>query len=308
MNFKKQLDHITSTDKSSNTSDLSQLSGLSKEEINKFQIAWAKMESNRKYNLLMKLHDLSEVSPQMDFSDIFRICLNDADNTIREQAIYGLWEYDDRVIINPIITILTNDPSNRVRVSAAKLLAKFADMAQEGKLLKRDSVKIRNALINVIRENTTDLQVKKHAIESIACFNEPEIHQIIHEAYQTKNSELERSAIHAMGRSSNIQWLSILIKETNHENLETRCEAIYACGQLGDETTVPHIINLIQDDDIDVQLSAIRTLGTIGGSLAKQTLTQILNSGDDLLKDEVECALTKTSTDENPMDLSLEYW
>ena len=103
MNFKKQLDHLASTDKSSNTSDLSQLSGLSEEEVNKFQIAWGKMKANRKRNLLVKLHDLSEVSPQMDFSDIFRMCLTDKDNSIREQAIDGLWEYDDRVIINPII-------------------------------------------------------------------------------------------------------------------------------------------------------------------------------------------------------------
>ena len=308
MNFKKQLNLLTSTEKSSGTSDLSQLSGLSKEELDEFQIAWAKMEANRKHNLLVKLYDLSEVNPQMDFSDIFRMCLNDKDNSIREQAIYGLWEYDDRVIINPIITILKDDPSNKVRASAVKLLAKFADMAQEGKLIQRDAEKIQDALMTVIHENTTDLQVKKHAIESIACFNEPEIQQIIREAYQTKNSELKQSAIHAMGRSSDIQWLSILIKETNHENPEIRYEAIDACGQLGNETTVPHIIKLTRDDDIDVQLSAIRALGTIGGSLAKQTLTEILNTGDDLLKDEVNCALTKTTTEEKSMDLSSRYW
>ena len=66
-----------------------------------------------------------------------------------------------------------------------------------------------------------------------------------------------------------------------------RYEAANACGALGDESTVPHLFRLIDDDDFEVQISAIQALGNVGGSLATRALLQCLETGDEALEEVV---------------------
>ena len=64
-----------------------------------------------------------------------------------------------------------------------------------------------------------------------------------------------------------------------------RYEAANACAELEEENAVPHLIPIIDDDDLQVQLSAIRAIGAIGGPLAKKTLRRYLRSGDPVIEE-----------------------
>jgi HEAT repeat protein len=280
---------------------LLQLSSLPTEDVIEFKTVWVGLPKARKREIIGKLVELCEDNIELDFNAIFRACLNDEDEEVREYATRGLWESDDRAVIRPLIALLKDDRSPRVRAAAAVSLGKFAEMAQDGKLLPRDGERIRDALLCAIRKQDEDVEVRRRSIEAIACFSSPETQQIIRDAYNNSDMKLKQSAIFAMGRSSDTQWLPIILAEMNHRDAAIRYEAANAAGQLGDESTVPHLIKLIKDDDPQVQLSAVHAMGAIGGPLAKRALLQCLKAGDEALEEAAQAALSNIEYDEDPL-------
>ena len=255
---------------------------------------------------MKKLVELCEDNLELDFSAVFRACLEDTDEGVRETATRGLWECDDRAIIRPLIGLLQGDPSAKVRAAAAMSLGKFAEMAQNGKLLPRDADRTREALMAAIDRHGQDLEVRRRAIEAAANFDLPEIDKIIQDAYDSGSTELMQSSIYAMGRSSNTRWLPIILKEMESEDPAVRYEAANACGQLGEESTIPHLIQLIEDHDLEVQQAVVRALGMIGGPLAKRALQQCLKMGDEVLEMAAEDALSSLEFDDDPLTFRFE--
>lgn len=284
-------------------SGLLQLSGLIGEDLFDFKNAWQKLSEPRKSEILVKLVGLSEDNLELDFSAIFRAALADESDEVREHAARGLWDSDDRVVIRPLVDLLANDPAPNVRAAAAMALSKFAVMAQEGKLHSRDSDRIRNILMEVIGQDDEDMEVRRRCIEAVASFNTPEIANIVQEAYESIDPRMKQSAIYAMGRTSNSQWLTTVLKETNAPDPAIRYEATNAAGLLGDESTAAHLIALIKDDDTEVQVAAVEALGNVGGALALRALQQALKIGDEAIEEAAKEALENLAFDEDPLGL-----
>ena len=282
---------------------LLQFSGLSPEGVSEFKAAWAGLTADRKCQVLQRLTELSEDNIELDYAPIFRAALADGGADVRERATRGLWDCEDRVIVRPLIGLLKNDPSPGVRATAATSLGKFAEMAQQGKLLPRDANRIKEALLAVLDREDEDVEVTRRTIESVASFDSPEIEQIIRTAYDSSDARVKQSAIYAMGRSSDGQWLPTVVREAHHEDPAIRYEAASACGQLGDESTIPYIIRLITDEDAHVQLSAVRALAAIGGPLAKRALRQCVKDGDGALEEAAQLALDAIGLQEDPLDV-----
>ncbi len=304
MTLEKYLNDLADERKALRHSGLLQLSGLTSEGLFNFKSLWMSLSQSRKNEILSKLVGLGEDNLELDFNAVFRAALNDEDDDVREQATRGLWESNDRTILRPLINLLNNDPSPRVRAAVAMSLSRFVGMAQGGKLLSRDADRIRQALLSTIGKEDEDMEVRRRAIEAVASFNSLEIQQIIREAYNDGDPRLKQSAIFAMGRSSDVQWLPIILQEMRQSDPAVRYEAANACGQLGDESVVPHLATLIKDDDVQVQLSAVHAIGTIGGTLAKRVLIQCLKAGDETLEEAAQAALKSIEFDEDPLAFS----
>lgn len=306
MTLDNYMKDLADQDKPVKHSGLLQLSSLETESQFEFKSGWFFLPHERKIEILEKLADLSENNLELDFNSVFRACLSDESEDVREIATRGLWECDDRVLIRPLLKLFKEDPSPKVRTAAIMSLAKFASMAQDGKILERDGEKIRAALLEIIEQDGVDLDVRRRAIEAVACFNTPEIESLISEAYESSDPKLKQSALYAMGRSSNPDWLPTVLKEIKHDDAAIRYEAANAVGQLGDESVVPHLINLIKDDDVQVQVSAVQSLGSIGGQLAKRALTQAANLGDETVEEAAQTALSNIEFDDDPMGFKIE--
>ena len=285
---------------------LLQLSGLAGSEIIELLGVWSTIPTERRREIVDRMVELVEDNLDLDFASVFRACLRDKDDQVRAKAARGLEDSDDRTIIRPLIDLLLKDDSLEVRASAAVSLGKFAVMAQDGKVLKRDGERIRVALMEVIDRDDESLETRRRAIESVASFNSPEVEQIINEAYDAGNPELKQSAIYAMGQSSNSAWMPIVIQETQSSDPAIRYEAATACGNLGEEDTVPHVIALLNDDDSLVQLASVGALGAIGGSLSKRALQQCLLLGDEAIEEAAKNALEEIEFDDDPMGCSAE--
>lgn len=280
---------------------LLQLSSLASEDLFEFKNAWYSLTDPRKGQIMSKLVELTEDHVEMDFTVMYRALLNDDNEDVRELAAKGLWECDDRVVIRPLLGLLKNDPSAKVRASSATSLSKFTDLFQQGKILSRDGDKIRNALLEVISDEEEEADVRRRCIEAVGSFNTVETGEIIREAYGSDNPDMRQSAIYAMGRSSNSQWLPIVMTELDSDSAAMRYESSNACGLLGDESSLPRLIAMVKDEDSEVQVAAVQAIGNIGGPLAKRALQQALKAGEDAVEEAAEEAMANIDFDEDPL-------
>ena len=282
-------------------SGLLQLSSLTRDDMRDFRSHWRAVGRERKREVLAALVELSEDNLELDFSAIYRACLSDECELVREQATRGLLETDDRAIIRPLIGLLKGDPDAKVREAAAITLSNFTDMAQQGKLMSRDEGRIREALLEVIARRDEEPDVHRRAVEAVGSFDTPETSRIVSEAYDSGNSTMRQSAIYAMGRSSNDEWLPIVLREMNAVDPAIRYEAANACGLLGNESEIPQLAALIGDEDIEVQCAAAIAIGNIGGPMAKRALRRALDIGEDALTEAVTEALENLEFDDDPL-------
>ena len=282
-------------------SGLLQLSSLTRDDTRDFRRLWRGVGSERRREVLAALLELGEDNLELDFSAIFRACLSDESELVREQATRGLLETDDRAIIRPLIGLLKDDPSAKVREAAAIALSQFADLAQQGKLMSRDEQRIRDALLTVIARMNEEQSVLRRAIEAAGSFDTRETTDIVRAAYESDDSAMRQSSIYAMGRSSNSDWLPIVMRELNAVDPAIRYEAANACGLLGGESTIPQIAALIGDEDIEVQCAAAIALGNIGGPTAKLALRRAIEIGDDALTEAAAEALENLEFDDDPL-------
>jgi len=263
------------------------------------------MSNERRIEIISKLVGLAEDKVEMDFNDIFIACLQDLDAEVRVSSIEGLWECEDRRLIDVFITMLTGDSQCAVRAAAASALGKFALLAELGDLRYEDGVRIEGALVSAVRSNDESTEVRRRALESVSAFGKPEIAQMVSDAYNSPEREMRISAIYAMGIQCDPQWLDTLLKELGSRDAEMRYEAAVACGEMGAEEVVPQLIELIGDLDAQVQLSAIAALGRIGGDEAESTLKDCLNDPDNHVRDAAEHALDELSLNRDPFSFRI---
>lgn len=289
--FGEYLRDLVETNDFSKHSLLVRFSDLDNAEIDVFTEWWPSISTEMRRTLINKLVNLAEENFELDFSGVFRYSLNDNDAEVRNTAVSGIWESDDHNLIGPLIAMLQNDPSELVRAAAAIALGKFGSLAANGKLLPRDGERIKRALISVLRNPDHDTELRGRSLESAAYFNTPEITDMIQQAYKSSDPLLCSSALYAMGRTGDSTWVPIIIREMDNRNPAMRYEAASASAEIMDEDAVPYLIPLIQDEDHQVQISAIRALGFIGGSLAKKAVLECINENNNALHEAAEQAL-----------------
>ena len=307
MSMDRCLQHIAEEGTPMSHPALIELSGLSPGELGRFARAWYKVTPERRRKVVERLVEMAEENAELDFSPVFKLCLKDRDEGVRDKSIVGLWEFEDRSLILSLVEILESDVSGRVRASAAMALGKFAYLAQDGKILAKDGDLVKGSLMGALQHEEEWLEVRRRALESVAPFNSPEINNFVHWAYDSDDINLKCSSLYAMGRTGESQWLPLLFRELQNSNPPVRYEAASACGELDREEAAPHLILLLQDDDLQVQLAAIGALGEIGGSLAKRALRRCLKSGDPALEDAAKDALENIQTMDDPQGFNYEH-
>ncbi len=281
--------------------NLIELSDLTSAELGVFARAWFKLSAPRRLTVVERMVELSEENPQLDFCSIYKVCLKDSDDEVRRTAVHGLWEFEDRSLIQSLVELLLDDSSGEVRAAAAMGLGKFASLSQDGKVLSKDGDLVRESLMRTLTREGEWLEVTRRALESAAPFNTPEIYRHIHKAYDSDDVDLKCSSIYAMGRTGEAQWLPLIFRELTNPDPPIRYEAANACGQMDDEEAAPHLLPLLHDDDLQVQLAAINALGEIGGQIAKRALVKCIQGEDAVLEDAARTALENLKAMEEPL-------
>ena len=306
MSLELFLEALADPDTKVPASDFVEVSDLHPDELGQFARAWFGLPVDRQRWIVSTMVDLAEDTPELDFGAIFKMCLKDGDEQVLEKAMEGLWEHEERSVIPVLIHVLHSDKGSQVRSAAAVALGKFPVLVLEGKLLAKDGESIHDSLMEVLQDDTQPAEVRRRSLEAIAPFNTADIKRLVERAYQSSDLKLKSSAIYAMGRTGDMDWLPLLIKEMQSPEPDIRYETAHACGELGEEDAVPHLIPLLEDDDYQVQMAGVSALGKIGSPLAKKVLMNCVKDGDAALEDAAKAELQNIELLEDPMSFSSE--
>ncbi len=281
-------------------SKLQQLAGLSDVEAITFRQQWLAAPEARRAQVLERIAAVVEDNAEFDFDAIFRIGLDDEAPGIRVQAVEGLWECQDRWLLNRIAQMAETDTAEPVRAAAAAGLGKFVLLGALDELRPAMLELVEGTLKRIIDDIAEAPAVRRRAIESLASSSDPDVNGIIRSAYHGEEPELKIAAIYAMGQHCDAGWLPALLRELRNPDPSFRFEAARACGELEDERAVPALIEMANDDDPLVQEAALEALGRIGGEDAKRALKLAIAQDDPRVSEAARVALEELTFDENP--------
>jgi HEAT repeat protein len=285
--------------------DLAGLSAISRDEHERFLEVWRRLSIQRRRNIIDRLADLTEDNVDLDFNRIFLAGLFDDDVQVRAESIKALWEYEGPDLI-PILLRLLEDPEAIVRSEAALGLGRFLLRAELDDTVDPRTEDIENALRTVVHDAAELVDVRGRALEAIGVRSHEWVRELIDEAYGGGERRMRISAVHAMGRSADPEWLPSVIEEMHSDDSEMRFEAAIAAGAIADEEAIADLAELADDDDAEVQEAAISSLGEIGGPAARSVLHQIASDAqDERVLEAVSEALAQADFADDPMGIAV---
>jgi len=289
--FASALEHLQSESRLA-TSALNALSGANKQDLAAFAQTWVALPVERRRQVAQLLVDLAEKNVELDFNILYRYLLNDDDAQVRASAIEGLWEDEDPALVKPFVGFLRSDPDAHVRAAAADSLGRFMLLAEYGRLPQSPyGDLIYEALLATIHGAAEDLAVRCRAVEALAYSSRDAVRDVIAVAYAADDAQMRASAVAAMGHSVDKYWGKTATRELDSPDPRMRFEAARAIGELEYRAAVPRLVDLLDDPDREVQMATITALGQIGDKAARQALTRVAASDDEVLRELADEAL-----------------
>ena len=242
-----------------------------------------------------------------DYWPVLREYLEYQDAEVRSLALEGLWDYPMPELITTLFKIARNDPNQEVRSKAIVTLGRYIyegdmadydfdwgdmdDLMREDELPEEDFLKVKDFLLELVRDDSQPLDSQRFAVEALSFLNEPEVQGLIEAAYAHPDVKMKVSAIFAMGRQGDQRWTNTLLKELDNKVKELQYEAVRAVGEAYLDAAAPRLKELALVDDKALQLEAIWSLGKIGGEGVSELLYDLADSEDKEIKEMAEAAL-----------------
>jgi hypothetical protein len=157
----------------------------------------------------------------------------------------------------------------------------MTELVREDELPKEDFLRVKEFLLGLYKNPEKTLDERRFAVEALSFLTDPEIFEIIEEAYAHPDRKMKMSAIFAMGRNGHIRWEDAILDELHSPVRELQLEAIRAAGEAGFEGAGKDLWRLTYSDDRDVKLEAIWALGQTGWEEAFERLDELTYFGED---------------------------
>lgn len=279
------------------------LSGAGRAEVQRFADCWRQMSAERRRELTSTMAEMAEADFELDYNAVFRWLLQAEDPQVRERAVEGLWEDDQPTLIEPLLRILKGDPDWAVRAGAAMSLGRFALQAELGELSEARAARVREGLLEVIRDPGEQREVRRRAVESVAYMSDAPVGEIIDQAYAEPDEDMRLSAVHAMGRTADPRWGEPVRQELRSPSAAMRYEAARAAGEIALKAATAELIQLLNDADSEVRQIAVWSLGQVGGTHARRALEACQASRDEAMREAAEEALAELDLGNVPLDM-----
>jgi HEAT repeat protein len=274
MSLDTLLPQLEQSEKAPAATELIALSGLAGEDRARFLAVWRALSIQRRRDIIDLLAEMAEDNADLNFDAVYMIGLLDDDVQVRAESIKAIWEYERSDLIAVLLRLL-HDPEPIVRSEAALGLGRYLLRYELGGADGPLATEIESALRVTVNDETELTEVRGRALEAIGVRSHEWTRDLINEAYEIGDRRMRISAVHAMGRNAEADWLPNVLAEMQSDDAEMRFEAATAAGSIGDEEAIPHLGELAADEDAEVQEAAIGALGLIGGPQARSALHSI---------------------------------
>ncbi|HSG25131.1 MAG TPA: HEAT repeat domain-containing protein [Anaerolineales bacterium] len=280
IDFNEVIDALLDASLSFPAKYLSRMSGLEGVELEQLVETWPQVSPLRRQRLLEDIESLTDGSFLMEFDEVFKLGLDDENPQVKQTAIRGLWENEEPAVGLKLIHILQNDPNPEVCAQAASGFGKFIYLGELEEIDQTISNRMTQHLIDILSSNKPE-SVRRRALESLGFSSNPKVTELIESAHNKQREDWTISALIAMGRSANTQWIPQIIENLSHEEAQVRIEAAQSAGLLGAQESVPHLLQRIDDPEEDVRLAAIWALSEVGGLDSRAALEGLLKKSQD---------------------------
>ena len=170
--FELALNEISDENRALSRPLLAGLSTPTRPELRTFLQVYARLSVTRRRDLLLQLVEFAEESFEINFDELFRHALTDADPLVRRYAVEGLWEYERADLILPLLRLMNKDSDEAVRAASASALGRFLFKVECEELEPHHGAMIRAGLEAVIEDPAESVEVQRRAVESIAFIND----------------------------------------------------------------------------------------------------------------------------------------
>jgi len=255
------------------------LSDLDAAGIDETRRVWEQLPPLRRQEAMQLFGEQAREHIELNFDQLARLGLSDPDPLVRRRAVANLWECEDASLQGRFLELLQADPDVGVRAEAAGALGRFVYRSEVGDVADEQKRALEDGLLAAAGAPERDLRLR--SIESLGYSSRPEVTGLIQGAYETQEDSSKRTALLAMGRSSDRRWREAVIAEMRNASPEIRKEAAQAAGELELRRSVPELLELLEDTHPDVQQRAIWALGQIGGKSAERGLRRFLHAAPD---------------------------
>lgn len=286
--------------------NLRQLSAATPEEVDSFMSVWAGLAERHRFQLAGALVDAA-VSGELSLEPLFEVILEDESAEVRCAALEGLDEVVDSRLADKLVVMLATDPEAQVRADVATLLGLYLSECEGVEEEERDTRRrVEDALLEAINTDSEEVLVRQRALEAYGYAEDPYVDEVIMDSYDGDEDEMRASAVFAMGRRMDEEWLTIVHREMDSELAEMRLAAIYAAAHIGSGASVPYLLRVIGEDvSEDVRIAAVYGLAEIESPEAERLLQDLLESNDEVILAAATEALEMWTTREDLSDMVL---
>jgi len=274
--FKSVLARLRDTSQPVPMASLYHLSDLAAADLAAFEAFWPELSTERRAAIVQNLQEISEANFEVSFEAVFKLALEDESPETRAVAIRALWDSEDPTLMAPFIDFMLHDPDPLVRAAAASALGRYVYLGELEEVPEAQARRVQDNLLAVI-QGDDELEVRRRALEALAYADRPEVAALITQAYASDEPQMRVSAVFAMGRTADHAWAEQVQAEMKSPEPEMRFEAVRAAGELELTDAAGELAELTEDEDQEVREAAIWSLGQVGGEVAREKLTQLLD-------------------------------
>ncbi len=236
---------------------------------------WPEIDPEIRASLLAQAIELSVDDVSVDFTALGVVGLDDSDAEVRQLAVETLWESEDSIVGQRLLTLLQAETDIEVRIALAASLRPFVLLREFEQLDPALGDAIVSALAGIARAETEPSELRAVALESLGARSLADVTRLIEDAYDNDDPRMQLAAVRAMGVSADERWLEYLAERMQSADPAFREEAAVAAGNIASEDAVEGLVDLLQDEVPEVVIAAIGALGEIGGEEALRLLEEM---------------------------------
>lgn len=266
------------------------LSELDGADLAVIEEAWYTISAPQRRWLMRILTEAGEADFTISFDPLANLGLNDTDAGVRAEAIELTWHDFSEPTFHRLMN-LVKDESPVVRAAAMAGLGRFIQAGEFEEFDMKLAKTAQQVALRAYQNYGEDLEVRRRALESVSHSSHPSVTEMIREAYYADDVLMQTSAVFAMGSSFDDQWKDIVLAELESDIPEIQFEAVRAAGQLELLESVPVLADLVRDEDYEIQLMAVWSLGEIATQEAQRILTMLAEDLEDSNEDELLIAI-----------------